>query len=294
MKHIIIMPSVLLKKRLILENTRNSSLTRPTLTPPSQPAESSFTSYARTLDQVIQSLATSNDTVSRVAGLEASVAVLNTRLENMNISIDTIGGRAESIERSIVQPNENFSPLMIDAAMERLGLNLRLDLTFNGHHLLNTPFNHTNINLFGTKLMDILFTKEEQANGTIEPSKRDTPELERRLVDLIKKNERNSDEGVEPRREKRRTVLSDEDESVEHRKERRRNRITDEEENVESTVERRNILQENDSVERKRESRRNIIRDDDEEDYEEEDEYEDENFIRRRGLPRDQTMNSIN
>lgn len=46
----------------------------------------------------------------------------------MNISIDTIGGRVESIERSIVPPNENFSPQMIEAAMEQLGLNLRLDL----------------------------------------------------------------------------------------------------------------------------------------------------------------------
>ncbi|RNA23768.1 hypothetical protein BpHYR1_025338 [Brachionus plicatilis] len=49
----------------------------------------------------------------------------------------------------------------------------------------STPFNNANI-INGTKLLDILFTKEELTQGTVEPSKNTTPSLERRRVDLIK------------------------------------------------------------------------------------------------------------
>lgn len=34
--------------------------------------------------------------------------------------------------------------------------------------------------------MDVLFTKEEQSKGTIEPTKRNVPSLEQKRVDLIK------------------------------------------------------------------------------------------------------------
>ncbi len=57
---------------------------------------------------------------------------------------------------------------------------------YGGKSLLDVPFSTSNINLYGTKLLDILFTKSEQANGTIEPVKSSTPSLQKERVDLIK------------------------------------------------------------------------------------------------------------
>jgi hypothetical protein len=57
---------------------------------------------------------------------------------------------------------------------------------YGGKSLLDVPFSTSNINLFDTKLLDLLFTKCEQANGTIEPIKSSTPSLDKERVDLIK------------------------------------------------------------------------------------------------------------
>lgn len=59
---------------------------------------------------------------------------------------------------------------------------------YNGHHLTNVPFNQANVNLFGTRLLDILFTRVEQSRGSVEPTRRGVPALDQDRVDLIKSN----------------------------------------------------------------------------------------------------------
>ncbi len=54
---------------------------------------------------------------------------------------------------------------------------------------MNTPFVSYNANLFGTKLMDILFSKEEMRNGYFEEGKKKDrvgTELSPEKVNLIK------------------------------------------------------------------------------------------------------------
>lgn len=48
------------------------------------------------------------------------------------------------------------------------------------------PFNKSNINTYGTKLMSILFTKKEISEGTVEPTKNKNKALDQDRVDLIK------------------------------------------------------------------------------------------------------------
>ena len=42
---------------------------------------------------------------------------------------------------------------------------------YNGRNLLSVPFNSNNINSFGTKLADILFSKRELYQGMFEPGR---------------------------------------------------------------------------------------------------------------------------
>ncbi|CAF0998499.1 unnamed protein product [Brachionus calyciflorus] len=63
---------------------------------------------------------------------------------------------------------------------------IKLIFFYNGHHLLNTPFNNTNVNLFGTRLLDILFTRQEQSRGSVEPARRETNRLDQDRTDLTK------------------------------------------------------------------------------------------------------------
>ena len=60
---------------------------------------------------------------------------------------------------------------------------------YNGRNLLSVPFNSNNINSFGTKLADILFSKRELYQGMFEPGRgfdmRRVP-LDQSRVNLIK------------------------------------------------------------------------------------------------------------
>ena len=49
-----------------------------------------------------------------------------------------------------------------------------------------TPWNAENINLYGTKTMDMLFTVEEQAADQVEPVDADEDALDQERIDLIK------------------------------------------------------------------------------------------------------------
>lgn len=56
----------------------------------------------------------------------------------------------------------------------------------NGFNLLNEKFNPTNLNTYGTKLMDKLFSLNEMIEGTIEPQKNNSRALDQTRVDKIK------------------------------------------------------------------------------------------------------------
>ena len=93
---------------------------------------------------------------------------------------------------------------MIDEA-RRVGINLDVELVrylkkiifklliyyafeiYNGVHLLNTKWNPANINTFATKLLSVLFNKEEIAKGYIEPGPKSRyPTLDEDRLNLIK------------------------------------------------------------------------------------------------------------
>lgn len=75
---------------------------------------------------------------------------------------------------------------LVEQAKSLLALDLNVELVFNQKSLLSTPFSPSNINLFGTKLLDILFTKEDLSKGTIEPVKTTVLSLNKKKIDLIK------------------------------------------------------------------------------------------------------------
>ena len=56
---------------------------------------------------------------------------------------------------------------------------------WNGNSLLAIEFKPTNINLYGTKLMDLLFTDREMANGSFDASN-DRNVLDEERVNLLK------------------------------------------------------------------------------------------------------------
>ncbi|CAF1044061.1 unnamed protein product [Brachionus calyciflorus] len=145
---------------------------------------------AKGLDRVLSSLTELNDGFTSlretVAGLTRQNLNLNTNVENIDQRLNQIGERLERIERQMVPANGGFSEQMIIDARDQLGLDLNRPLMHNGHHLTNIPFNQANVNLFGTRLMDILFTREEQSRGSVEPARRDAPALDQDRIDLIK------------------------------------------------------------------------------------------------------------
>ena len=61
---------------------------------------------------------------------------------------------------------------------------------YRGVNLTTVPFNVNNINTYGTKLADVLFTRLELGSGMIEPSRgfdtKKRPALDQKRVDLIK------------------------------------------------------------------------------------------------------------
>lgn len=65
-------------------------------------------------------------------------------------------------------------------------MDVRVSLIHNGKNLLSTPFNPTNCNLFGTKLLGIFFSQKELANGTVEPIDKTIKSLDQSRVNLIK------------------------------------------------------------------------------------------------------------
>ena len=50
-----------------------------------------------------------------------------------------------------------------------------------------TPFSPENANICGTRNLSLLFTPEEIANGTVEPSEPDEASLDQERIDLIKR-----------------------------------------------------------------------------------------------------------
>ena len=54
------------------------------------------------------------------------------------------------------------------------------------HDLMSVPFNPSNINLFGTIILKILFADEDQGRGTIEPGRSNKPTLDLGKINLIK------------------------------------------------------------------------------------------------------------
>jgi hypothetical protein len=52
----------------------------------------------------------------------------------------------------------------------------------------SVPFNPNNINLYGTKMLDKLFTSEDMAEGTIDPKIGKKPPLSPNRVNKIKGN----------------------------------------------------------------------------------------------------------
>ncbi|CAF0988098.1 unnamed protein product [Brachionus calyciflorus] len=66
----------------------------------------------------------------------------------------------------------------------------------NGRYLITAaPFNKNNINLYVTKLLSILFTKEELANGTVEPIRTRVQSLDQERIDMIKNSKDNEQNG---------------------------------------------------------------------------------------------------
>ena len=62
-----------------------------------------------------------------------------------------------------------------------------VDKAKNTINLLSTPLSTTNANLFGTKLMSILFSKQEMAAGFVEgDGKSGFRNLDKSRIDLIK------------------------------------------------------------------------------------------------------------
>lgn len=72
-----------------------------------------------------------------------------------------------------------------------IGIDMSVDFTVTGvdnkkHDLLLVPFNPSNINLFGTKIMDIIFDEDEMVRGTFNPTKHGKKSLDPKKVNLIK------------------------------------------------------------------------------------------------------------
>ena len=117
---------------------------------------------------------------------EQSSTNYSNKIDDLFEVVNNISLRCERIERNIVPQDNHFSPQMIQDARDLLGLDLNVPLVHNGTQLLSVRFNPSNINLFGTRLMDILFTKQEQASGSVEPSKPNIRALDPERIDLIK------------------------------------------------------------------------------------------------------------
>lgn len=108
------------------------------------------------------------------------------KIDDLLEFVNNISARCERIERNIVPQDNQFSPQMIQDARDLLSLDLNVPLVHNGTQLLSVRFNPSNINLFGTRLMDLLFTKQEQASGSVEPTKPNIRSLDPERIDLIK------------------------------------------------------------------------------------------------------------
>ncbi|CAF0945105.1 unnamed protein product [Brachionus calyciflorus] len=92
--------------------------------------------------------------------------------QNFEEIMEKIGSFDSRFEQLATGPTHNpiFTREQIAQARDTLGLDLNQELVHNGRYLITAaPFNKNNINLYGTKLLSILFTKEELANGTVEP-----------------------------------------------------------------------------------------------------------------------------
>lgn len=104
-------------------------------------------------------------------------------LEKINKVLDS------TIEKKLIN---GFSKEFYDSALKLAGVDLNVNFTIvdsanNTINLLNTPLSTTNANLFGTKLMSILFTKEEMVEGFVEgDGKSGFRNLDKTRIDLIK------------------------------------------------------------------------------------------------------------
>jgi hypothetical protein len=75
---------------------------------------------------------------------------------------------------------------MIEEAKE-LGIDITIDLEHKGENLLySVDYKASNINMYGTKLMEKLFTNEEMATRTFEMKKSKRPSLDRAKIHMIK------------------------------------------------------------------------------------------------------------
>ena len=83
-----------------------------------------------------------------------------------------------------------FQDLIAEA--ETIGINLDVDFVVRGtndnkrYDLMAVPFNPSNINLFGTKILNILFDDEDLGTGTIEPGRSNKPTLDLDKINLLK------------------------------------------------------------------------------------------------------------
>ncbi|CAF1064249.1 unnamed protein product [Brachionus calyciflorus] len=169
---------------------RRQSVERPNvLRPTSQNIpQTESNEFNKKLNQMVQLITQMSENYKKLLGtadrLIAGQVSLKDLFSDLKTRISGIESRLEKINRSIILVEGLFSEEMIEKARDQLGLDLTLDLNYNGVFLLNTPFQHNNINLFGTKLLHILFSKEEQSQGLVEPAKNRTAALDQHRVEF--------------------------------------------------------------------------------------------------------------
>ncbi|CAF1071720.1 unnamed protein product [Brachionus calyciflorus] len=106
------------------------------------------------------------------------------KLEELERTPPVVNLPATPVQNTI---NQIFTPEIILQARDQLGINLDVELVYNGKNLLSlVAFNRNNINIYGTKLLGKLFTKRELAQGTVEPTRTNTPQLDPIRMNLIK------------------------------------------------------------------------------------------------------------
>ncbi|CAF1027763.1 unnamed protein product [Brachionus calyciflorus] len=185
----IYVPNLVMAKLIILEMTSRG---RPQRSALKIPASIRASQGALRSNQNIGNSQTHR--LGETDGLEKKLDTsLCTQSDEAAISVRNIEGRVVQMnkrlarmERQTIPANGGFSEQMIQDARNQIGLDLTRQLIFNGQPLGNVPFSQNNANLYGTRLLDIRFTREEQSRGSVELTRCSVPALDQDRIDLIK------------------------------------------------------------------------------------------------------------